>query len=199
MTRDFYEILSVKKTATAQEIKASFRNLALRWHPDRNLQNKGEAEEHFKAIAEAYAILSDPDKRAKYDKSGREGLISEDFVITTADVITAFFRDTEVERYKDFIEGLTLIVQENGIGFSAKNKMVVADSNGKSKELPPVTGAELIQGQIVCLQALTNEIIGLGALIEQLRITIEGDRKYEGLMDVLRENTKIGERALKKL
>jgi len=71
---DFYEILEVQKTATDDEIKKSYRRLALKWHPDKNLSNKAQAEEKFKLISEAYEVLSDKDKRRKYDQLGRAGL-----------------------------------------------------------------------------------------------------------------------------
>jgi len=71
---DFYEILEVEKTATDDEIKKSYRRLALKWHPDKNLSNKVQAEEKFKLISEAYEVLSDKDKRRKYDQLGRAGL-----------------------------------------------------------------------------------------------------------------------------
>lgn len=71
--RDYYEILGVTKSSTADEIKKSYRKIALQFHPDRNPGNK-EAEEKFKEAAEAYEILSNPDKRAQYDRFGHAGL-----------------------------------------------------------------------------------------------------------------------------
>lgn len=67
--RDYYEVLGVSKTANADEIKKAYRKLALKYHPDRNPGDK-EAEEKFKEAAEAYDVLSDTDKRAKYDQFG---------------------------------------------------------------------------------------------------------------------------------
>ncbi len=66
---DYYEVLQVSRTASDQELKASYRKLAMQYHPDRNPGNP-EAEEKFKACSEAYGILSDPEKRAAYDRFG---------------------------------------------------------------------------------------------------------------------------------
>jgi molecular chaperone DnaJ len=71
--RDYYAVLGVPRTATEQEIKSAYRKLALKYHPDRNPGDK-KAEEHFKECAEAYAVLVDPDKRARYDRFGHAGV-----------------------------------------------------------------------------------------------------------------------------
>jgi molecular chaperone DnaJ len=72
--RDYYEVLGISKTAAADEIKSAFRQLAKKWHPDRNPDKKAEAEEKFKEIAEAYGVLSDEQKRAAYDQYGHAGV-----------------------------------------------------------------------------------------------------------------------------
>lgn len=71
--RDFYEILGVPKTATAEEIKKAYRKQALKYHPDKNPDNK-DAEEKFKEAAEAYEVLSNPEKKSRYDQFGHAGL-----------------------------------------------------------------------------------------------------------------------------
>ncbi len=71
--RDYYEILEVPRTANPDEIKKAYRKAALKYHPDRNPNNK-EAEEKFKEAAEAYEVLGDADKRRRYDQFGHEGL-----------------------------------------------------------------------------------------------------------------------------
>ena len=71
--RDYYEVLGVQKSASADEIKKAYRKLAVKYHPDKNPGNK-EAEEKFKEAAEAYSVLSDADKKAKYDQFGHAGV-----------------------------------------------------------------------------------------------------------------------------
>lgn len=71
--RDYYEVLGVSKSASADEIKKAYRKLAIKYHPDKNPDNK-EAEEKFKEAAEAYEVLSDADKKARYDQFGHAGM-----------------------------------------------------------------------------------------------------------------------------
>lgn len=71
--RDYYEVLGVDKSASAEEIKKAYRKAAIKYHPDRNPDDK-DAEEKFKEAAEAYDVLSNPDKRARYDQFGHAGM-----------------------------------------------------------------------------------------------------------------------------
>ncbi|XP_071317453.1 dnaJ homolog subfamily B member 2 [Trachinotus anak] len=81
---DYYNILGVSKTASQDDIKKAYRKLALKWHPDKNPDNKEEAERKFKELAEAYEVLSDKSKRDAYDRYGNDrmghrGSSSSDF------------------------------------------------------------------------------------------------------------------------
>ena len=76
--RDYYEVLGVQKHSTEIEIKTSYRKLAMKYHPDRN-PGDTEAEEKFKEAAEAYEVLSDPNKRARYDQFGHAGMRGSGF------------------------------------------------------------------------------------------------------------------------
>ena len=71
--RDYYEVLGISKSATADELKKAYRKLAMQYHPDRNQDNK-ESAEKFKEVCEAYEVLSDTDKRQRYDQYGHDGM-----------------------------------------------------------------------------------------------------------------------------
>ena len=71
--RDFYEILGVNKSSSQEEIKKAYRKVAIKFHPDKNPDDKA-AEEKFKEAAEAYEVLSNPEKKQKYDRFGHDGL-----------------------------------------------------------------------------------------------------------------------------
>mgnify|MGYP000925461219 FL=1 len=91
--RDYYEVLGVPRTASADELKSAFRSLARKYHPD--VSNDSDAEEKFKEINEAYAILSDNDKRAAYDRYGHAGVNTQgmpDFTnIDLSDILEGIF------------------------------------------------------------------------------------------------------------
>ncbi|MDD5518757.1 MAG: DnaJ domain-containing protein, partial [Candidatus Omnitrophica bacterium] len=94
--RDYYEILGVHKNASLDEVKKAYRELALKFHPDRvPHEQKKEAEEKFKEISESYAVLSDSQKRALYDQYGHSGIdqkYAQEDIFKGAD-FSSVFRD----------------------------------------------------------------------------------------------------------
>jgi molecular chaperone DnaJ len=93
--RDYYEVLAVSKTASGEEIKRAYRRLAMKYHPDRNAgEGKAEAEIKFKECSEAYEVLSDDTKRARYDQYGHAGVsASHDYSHMEAADIFSMFED----------------------------------------------------------------------------------------------------------
>ncbi|MDH7516006.1 MAG: molecular chaperone DnaJ [Bacteroidota bacterium] len=94
MKRDYYEVLGVGRDATLDEIKKAYRKLAMQYHPDRNPGSK-EAEEKFKEAAEAYEVLSDEERRRRYDQFGHDGLRGGDFTGFT-DIHDIFSRFSDI-------------------------------------------------------------------------------------------------------
>jgi len=126
--KDYYEILGVSRDASPEEIKKAFRRLALKYHPDRNPGDK-EAEEKFKEINEAYACLSDPEKRRQYDHFGTtfgEGPGFGPFTTTFSDVFEDLFEDffgvftgrrtPRPQRGEDLRYNLTINLKESAFG-----------------------------------------------------------------------------------
>jgi len=101
--RDFYEILGVPRTATEEEIKKAYRKAALKYHPDRNPGDQS-AERKFKEAAEAYEVLSDAEKRKRYDQFGREGLhgFATHGFATPEDIFSAFSDVFSESIFEDF-------------------------------------------------------------------------------------------------
>lgn len=93
--RDYYEVLGVGRNADAEEIKRAYRRMAMKYHPDRNQgEAKAEAEARFKEAAEAYEVLSDPDKRRRYDQFGHAGVgASHDYAHMDVGDIFSIFND----------------------------------------------------------------------------------------------------------
>src|SRR5512138_1659577 len=114
--RDYYEILGIERNASNEEIKAAFRKLARQYHPDVNKEDG--AEEKFKEINEAYGVLSDADKRARYDRFGKEGLGN-----------MGGFRDYTVD-FSDIFEELF-----GGFGFSTGRRSRNAPHRGRDLQM----------------------------------------------------------------
>ena len=119
--RDLYEVLGVSKSASIEEIKKAYRKLAMQYHPDRNPGNK-EAEEKFKEATEAYTILSDPEKRQRYDQfgfAGIEGMYSNPYEGNP-------FQNANFSDFEDIFNGFEdlsdIFSSFFGGGFSSRNK-----------------------------------------------------------------------------
>ena len=140
--RDYYEVLGVAKTATVDEIKSSYRKAALKWHPDRNPENKAEAEVNFRECTEAYSVLSDQEKRQLYDTYGHAGLSNSGGGVDFNGTIFQDFHDifgdffgfedilggsrrgrTRAQRGADLRYDMTLTFEEASTGVSTKIKL----------------------------------------------------------------------------
>ena len=121
-TRDYYEILGVSRNATQDEIKNAYRKLALQYHPDRN--KSPDAEGKFKEMSEAYAVLSDQEKRKQYDTTGREGVYQK-------------YGQEDIFRGADFSE----IFRDMGPGFGGVDDLF-GELFGRGRESPK-QGADL--------------------------------------------------------
>ena len=97
--QDYYEVLGVARDASADQIKSAYRKAAMQHHPDRNPENKTEAEHNFRQCSEAYSVLSDPQKRSVYDRFGHAGLGSRGFE-------TGGFNETIFEEFQDILGGM---------------------------------------------------------------------------------------------
>ena len=101
--KDYYKILKVSKDADLNTIKKSYKKLAIKWHPDKNIYNKEEAEIRFKEISEAYQILSDKDKRYEYDNmKNYESTFTNTPFMNPFDLINNFFEFNNIHRQRHF-------------------------------------------------------------------------------------------------
>lgn len=104
---DYYEVLGVTRDASGDQIKSAYRKAALKWHPDRNPENKSDAEHRFREASEAYSVLSDPQKRATYDRYGHAGLSGQVFDASNFGSIFEEFQDVfgEMFGFQDIFGG----------------------------------------------------------------------------------------------
>jgi molecular chaperone DnaJ len=102
--RDYYDVLGVSKTSSDSEIKKSYRKLAMKFHPDRNPDDP-EAEGKFKEASEAYSVLSDPDKKARYDQFGHAGLSGQGGFNSAEEIFSNFSDIFGGDFFSDFFGG----------------------------------------------------------------------------------------------
>ena len=142
--RDYYEVLGVSKSADETTIKKSYRKIAMKYHPDRNPDDKA-AEEKFKEAAEAYEVLSDPDKKARYDRFGHAGMSQGGFSggrggMTMEDIFSQFgdiFGDSPFESFFGGRSGGSRRAQgQRGSNIRIKVKLTLEDiANGVTKKI----------------------------------------------------------------
>ena len=131
---NYYEVLGVKENATSEEIRKAYKKLAIKWHPDKNPDNKEFAEEKFKSISEAYNVLSDPKKRAEWENY-RNGGFNGDFNMNDFDdpfeMFNSFFGKNPFEDFfndnNDFNFGFGEFNNGDGISKSVKKTTVIKD------------------------------------------------------------------------
>ena len=163
---DFYEVLGVARTASVEEIKSAYRKAALKWHPDRNPENKHEAEGKFRECTEAYSVLSDQEKRQIYDTYGHAGLSNAGGGVDFNGTIFQDFHDifgdffgfedlfgsggrrgrTRAQRGSDLRYDMTLTFEEAAAGVSTKIKLPKQELCGACRG----TGAKAGTGATAC-------------------------------------------------
>ncbi len=164
--RDYYEVLGVPREASAQEIKSAYRKLALKHHPDKNPGDK-QAEENFKEAAEAYSVLSDPNKRGQYDRFGHAGVnvgsggfggFDPDIFADFSDILGDFFgfgdvfggsrrrRSSQAQRGSDLRYDLRISFEEAAFGVKTKIKI----PRQETCSVCGGTGAKPGQGRVTC-------------------------------------------------
>src|SRR5215212_9565115 len=130
--RDYYEVLGVERTATAEEVKRSYRKLAVQFHPDKNPDDAG-AEEKFKELGEAYDVLMDPDKRAAYDRFGHAAF-SQGTSFRGGGIFETFFGGgaaTEDGRGSDLRYDMQITLEEAAFGAEKEIEVRKLDTCGK--------------------------------------------------------------------
>jgi curved DNA-binding protein CbpA len=113
--KDYYQVLGISKDASQDEIKKTFRKLAMRYHPDRNPQDKKQSEERFKEINEAYQVLSDEDKRRQYDHLTTWTQHRYRFIVDEDNFDDTFGQSLEREALQSLLEELAAL----GFSFSS--------------------------------------------------------------------------------
>jgi DnaJ-class molecular chaperone len=171
---EYYQILNVDKNSTEEIIKKSYRKLAMKYHPDKNPNDK-QAEEKFKKISEAYEVLSDKEKRSIYDKYGKQGLEMNSMGggpdINPMDIFQNFFGENFNHQQKSNVEPIVkevyLELQEiyNGVEkYLTVEKKVIVDNKGNINYKDSVQICNSCQGK-----GYVNVVRQMGPMISQMR------------------------------
>lgn len=212
---DYYEILEVSRDADSDTIKKSFRKLALKYHPDRNPDNK-EAEESFKLINEAYEVLSDNEKRSIYDRYGKEGLQSQGFSRSSGgfsdlfgDIFSDFFGTSQSSKQEyyafdlDYALRLNLSFKESVFGCKKtlktkyKSYCKVCNATGaKDGKMQDCTqcngrGRIVVQQSIIQMQVACPKCSGTGKIVVEKCSSCKGSC-YELVEEIIEVDVKAG-------
>ena len=170
---NYYEILEINKDSSLDDIKKSYRRLALKWHPDRNKDNKYEAEEKFKKISEAYNVLSNNKLRQKYDMYGNENLneiIDNDF--DPFDIFNSFF-DRSNSNFNQFFSNNFNDIFNDRKSYNFNSSVSFSSRQESSK----ILNGQHIKETIIKDNDTVTEIYEINGQIKSKKITKDGNCK----------------------
>ena len=197
--QDYYELLGTPRDASAEDIKAAYRKLALEWHPDRHApEDRDAAETKFKRINEAYEVLSDPDKRARYDRFGENWQHGQDFEPPPADMrmtpeeferqfgrggFSDFFESMFGDQLRDSFSGQSQShgrFKHRGADLRAQLELGIGDAidGGKHRfELPTLKTCERCGGVGHLEQHVCPSCVGVGRVHDRKVVDVEIPRE----------------------
>ena len=167
---DYYKILGLNKNCSNEDIKKSYKKLALKWHPDRNPKNKKEAEEKFKKISESYQVLSDVKLRREYDLRGTINIQDENNNFDPFDIFDSFFNNNF-----DFINQFHRRQSNNFDNFYHSSSNFNSFSNFCSrKESTQIINGQSIKETIIEENNKKTELYEVNGILKKKVITENG-------------------------